>query len=749
MNANRIVSLVLLICAAVLAYGSYENLSIAGDEKNPAPPEKNRMEVDANLLAGEPVASAHLTVIPLYVKTPERLEEILTLAEAAEGNSFIISEMNEGQGEVNTLKVQNKTEKPVLILSGEIVFGGKQDRMMAVDTIVPPKKDEEYTLSVYCVEHGRWVKREPPSAAAGQFSAGGRKQLGPQANASSEQPGGAAAGQVPKGTSYDNMANKNMNSNAAVDAYGVGGGAAGAYGQRWGKGMLANEGGSPGTEDAGIAALRWLHFHHESDGRWDADGFSKNCKDAKCDGAATDASPKQDIYTTGMSVLAYLGKGHTHTVGEFKKDVRESLKFLRDCMSEDGAFKIDNSAVDFGSSLPAWTAILEAYAITKDENLKGPSEKILKYILGAQIKDSGWAAAPGTEADVRTTAWAILSLKTARTAGLEIPIDAAVPQAIKFFDSVTGADGRVKMTPSETSADGIPSATAMAIIARIFCGQKRSEEPIKKGEEILINNLPEYDEPGLEKVDYEYWFWGTYSMFQIGGADWKKWNEAAKTALIKHQFRGGCADGSWTNGKRGASGGHAAATALGALSLEIYYRYSRVGAASLAQNRPNTQGDIWSEVSQMNSKLGTNNDTQTYRENLQTNKADDKISPLLGALENTFLADNSICGFACAINGEILYVDLFPSPVLAGKYKYRLLKSYVLEAINRSDKATGVKVGSQDVKDFVLQGNKDDFRKTDKAFGVEYDVRMTGGVVRTDVSIEGKLVRRAYYKLER
>jgi len=55
---------------------------------------------------------------------------------------------------------------------------------------------------------------------------------------------------IPKGTSFDNLSNKNLDSTGYIDAYGIGGGRAGAYGARWGHGSLVREGGSPG--DSGI-----------------------------------------------------------------------------------------------------------------------------------------------------------------------------------------------------------------------------------------------------------------------------------------------------------------------------------------------------------------------------------------------------------------------------------------------------------------------------------------------------------------
>ncbi|HNS00344.1 MAG TPA: hypothetical protein PKX48_14805, partial [Planctomycetota bacterium] len=78
---------------------------------------------------------------------------------------------------------------------------------------------------------------------------------------------------IPLGTSLENVTNvqigdPNVVSTGVNDAIGIGGGAAGAYGQRWGKGSLSNEGGSEATESAVRAALEWLMRHQNEDGSW-------------------------------------------------------------------------------------------------------------------------------------------------------------------------------------------------------------------------------------------------------------------------------------------------------------------------------------------------------------------------------------------------------------------------------------------------------------------------------------------------
>ena len=64
-------------------------------------------------------------------------------------------------------------------------------------------------------------------------------------------------------------------------------------------------------------------------------------------------------------------------------------------------------------------------------------------------------------------------------------------------------------------------------------------------------------------------------MFQVGGDSWKQWNAKLKDLLVEKQCKGGPElDGSWDPVERcGWIGGRAYTTAMGALCLEVYYRY--------------------------------------------------------------------------------------------------------------------------------------------------------------------------------
>lgn len=72
--------------------------------------------------------------------------------------------------EVNTLVLVNNSNKPLLLLAGEIVTGGKQDRVIAKDRIVPAGSDP-IDLSVFCIEPGRWTEDTATFSGSAKVSA--------------------------------------------------------------------------------------------------------------------------------------------------------------------------------------------------------------------------------------------------------------------------------------------------------------------------------------------------------------------------------------------------------------------------------------------------------------------------------------------------------------------------------------------------------------------------------------------------
>jgi hypothetical protein len=85
----------------------------------------------------------------------------LTLQEALDKGSVRVLET----GSVNELKIENTGTEDVFIQTGDIVKGGKQDRVLTMSFVLPPKSGE-VALAAFCVERGRWSARGTENVAA-------------------------------------------------------------------------------------------------------------------------------------------------------------------------------------------------------------------------------------------------------------------------------------------------------------------------------------------------------------------------------------------------------------------------------------------------------------------------------------------------------------------------------------------------------------------------------------------------------
>ena len=72
-------------------------------------------------------------------------------------------------GRVNTLIANNISTDTIFIMAGEVVKGGKQDRVIAQDVVLAP--GEKIDLNAFCVEKNRWVtKNENQGAFTGYYN---------------------------------------------------------------------------------------------------------------------------------------------------------------------------------------------------------------------------------------------------------------------------------------------------------------------------------------------------------------------------------------------------------------------------------------------------------------------------------------------------------------------------------------------------------------------------------------------------
>jgi ARG/rhodanese/phosphatase superfamily protein len=88
------------------------------------------------------------------------LPNVISLSDALTQGLAKVSERGTASTEnVHWLRINNNSDKPILINAGEIIAGGRQDRMVSKDTILIPNHKDQY-FSVMCVEEERWSDKE-------------------------------------------------------------------------------------------------------------------------------------------------------------------------------------------------------------------------------------------------------------------------------------------------------------------------------------------------------------------------------------------------------------------------------------------------------------------------------------------------------------------------------------------------------------------------------------------------------------
>jgi hypothetical protein len=107
--------------------------------------------------AAKKYAYGNLQLYPIranavFKEQHKHIGSYVTLKDGLQKNKAKITERD--GGEVNTLYMENVSSDTILVLSGEVVQGGKQDRVIAQDFLLYPKTKKD--ISVFCVEPGRW-----------------------------------------------------------------------------------------------------------------------------------------------------------------------------------------------------------------------------------------------------------------------------------------------------------------------------------------------------------------------------------------------------------------------------------------------------------------------------------------------------------------------------------------------------------------------------------------------------------------
>ena len=105
----------------------------------------------------------NLKIIPVILRVPGNSGSggPMSLSKALEQGLVSISERGTASTEnVHWLRINNRSKRPLYVASGEVIMGGRQDRMVARDTILYPNGGRDQYVGVMCVEEDRWSDKE-------------------------------------------------------------------------------------------------------------------------------------------------------------------------------------------------------------------------------------------------------------------------------------------------------------------------------------------------------------------------------------------------------------------------------------------------------------------------------------------------------------------------------------------------------------------------------------------------------------
>ena len=372
----------------------------------------------------------------------------------------------------------------------------------------------------------------------------------------------------------------------------------GSFGNRNGGGrrlMVKRFGGSAATETSVDRALAWLARHQEVDGHWDCRKLEGLNTDERTTGITGDGA------TTGFALLAFLGAGHTETVGKYADNVRRGLYWLveqlaiNEKQSGPGRF----CALNYTQGIAA-LALAEGCAMNpRNAALRDAAQRACDGVTTGQIKldesaYNAWDYNPGgTTNDTSVTGWNIMALKSAKVAGLKVS-PFSLHGAMEWINAGQDLQGAPQGGEAEyweggrmayrgtvaapNKGGGSDAMMAAATLTRLLVGGEKPDVAGISGPCNLM--LKEAQLPNKWPGNLYYWYYGTLTMFQKGGKHWKLWNEAMKKTLVDAQRKDADFEGSWDplDGVQFGfiRGGRAMSTSLGALSLEVYYRYALV-----------------------------------------------------------------------------------------------------------------------------------------------------------------------------
>jgi hypothetical protein len=320
------------------------------------------------------------------------------------------------------------------------------------------------------------------------------------------------------------------------------------------------------SEQAVDRAVKWLALQQAADGSF----------------------PTQDPAKTGITglcLLAFLSRGHLPAQGSYGEHITRAISFILATQRDDGCLTTsppegsgDREAAKcwaYNHAI-AGLALCEAYGMADrdlSEKMRPAIGRARDFCLRKQMErkivpdDRGGWRYRGIDrsrmSDMSVTSWHLLFLRSAKNAGIAVPvknIDAALDYIERSFDPGSGVFVYI-------INGGRPITRAMVgagIVSEALAGKHGSVMARAAGDWLLRHEFDEYNASPIPDRYFYSLFYATQGMHQLGGEHWRQFFPGVVKVLLDNQD----ARGSWIGRGEEAHFGHAYTTALAVLALD-------------------------------------------------------------------------------------------------------------------------------------------------------------------------------------
>lgn len=359
-----------------------------------------------------------------------------------------------------------------------------------------------------------------------------------------------------------------------------------------------------GRRPAVNEGLLWLHDHQVPDGAWSVEGCESPRQGESGSSSEESNGSQPDSAATALAVLALLGSGHDGLHGHpFSDDVHEGLSWL---LREEklGAYTDSQACRStsqsetraFHYAAPLLTLVV-GYRVRPAPPLRDAAQHLLdraaKEVSGGRLCGVGGGA---TEDELLSVGLIGLSFSVAEAAngaareeGAASPfrLDAAAVTDLQLWartaigvgsSASDGCADGATLDSAPRSTVALETAVATAILTFSSPAEGPGRAVAGSGAELLVAQALAQEERASS--DPAYWLLGSLALRELGGRDWRVWNEALMGVVRRAGQPCSCVprrQGAYRSpGASTRTQGRVEATALGVMLADLYYGVERV-----------------------------------------------------------------------------------------------------------------------------------------------------------------------------